>query len=226
MHPLSNVVPQGGEPIPPSVNRTVDAIPEAQSSQIGVSVRYEPTPSKSWYVFRATYGREDKAYEYIVNDGTYAYVAKRYKSVVRNRVREMILEPLMPGFLFVYASKTKAEEYVKNTADLPFLNFYYNHFEQESGKNPPLTVLRHEMENFILATVSQNEHLKVVSESQCHFKTGDKVRVIEGPFKGVEGRVARVSGQQCVVLQLSHIGWVSTAYVPTAFLEKTNKVRP
>ena len=133
----------------------------------------------------------------------------------------MILEPLMPGFLFVYASKPKAEEYAKNTADLPFLNCYYNHFEQESGKNPPLIIPCYEMENFILATVSQNEHLKVVSESQCHFKTGDIVRVIEGPFKGVEGRVARVSGQQWVVLQLSHLGWVSTAYVPTAFLEKT-----
>ena len=219
MNPLSNVVPLGGEPIPPSVNQTVDAIPEAQSSQTGVSVRYEPTPSKSWYVFRATYGREDKAYEYIVNDGTYAYVAKRYRSVVRNRVREMILEPLMPGFLFVYASKPKAEEYAKNIAELPFLNFYYNHFEQESGKNPPLTVLRHEMENFIFATVSQNEHLKVVSESQCHFKAGDLVRVIEGPFKGVEGRVARVSGQQCVVVSLTNLVFVSTAYIPSAFIE-------
>jgi hypothetical protein len=42
--------------------------------------------------------------------------------------------------------------------------------------------------------------------------------VIEGLFKGVEGRVARVAGQQRVVISLSGIGLISTAYIPTAFL--------
>jgi transcription antitermination factor NusG len=76
------------------------------------------------------------------------------------------------------------------------------------------------MENFILATCNQSEHLKFVNESQCHYKSGDTVRVIDGLFKGVEGRVARVSGQQRVVLSLSSIGLISTAYIPTAFIQK------
>jgi transcription antitermination factor NusG len=42
--------------------------------------------------------------------------------------------------------------------------------------------------------------------------------VIDGPFKGVEGRVARVAGQQRVVISLTDVGLVSTAYIPTAFL--------
>jgi transcription antitermination factor NusG len=44
--------------------------------------------------------------------------------------------------------------------------------------------------------------------------------VIEGAFAGVEGRVARVMGQQRVVVSLTKIGLVSTAYIPTAFLQK------
>jgi len=47
--------------------------------------------------------------------------------------------------------------------------------------------------------------------------------VIDGLFKGVEGRVARVSGQQRVVITLSQVGLVSTAYVPTAFLKVKNE---
>jgi transcription antitermination factor NusG len=76
------------------------------------------------------------------------------------------------------------------------------------------------MENFIIATCNKSEHLKFVNESQCHFKGGETVRVIEGLFKGVEGRVARVAGQQRVVLSLSNIGLISTAYIPTAFIRK------
>ena len=44
--------------------------------------------------------------------------------------------------------------------------------------------------------------------------------VTDGLFKGVEGKVARVAGQQRVIVSLSKIGLISTAYIPTAFIEK------
>lgn len=79
------------------------------------------------------------------------------------------------------------------------------------------------MENFIIATCNQSEHLKFVDESQCHFKGGETVMIIDGMFKGVEGRVARVSGQQRVVISLTDVGLISTAYIPTAFLRMKNE---
>lgn len=75
------------------------------------------------------------------------------------------------------------------------------------------------MENFIIATCNKNEHLKFVDENQCHFKGGEMIRVIDGMFKGVEGKVARVSGQQRVIVTITNVGLVSTAYVPTAFIQ-------
>jgi transcription antitermination factor NusG len=74
------------------------------------------------------------------------------------------------------------------------------------------------MNRFIHATCNMNKHLLFVQPSQCHFKGGESVRVVEGAFTGVEGRVARVAGQQRVVLSLSGIGLISTAYIPTAFI--------
>ena len=59
-----------------------------------------------------------------------------------------------------------------------------------------------------------------VDPAKCRFKGGETVKVIDGLFKGVIGKVARVSGQQRVVLSLSKIGLISTAYIPTAFIEK------
>ena len=219
MSTLSNVETRRGEAIPPSVRLTTDTIPEAQSSQTGVSVRYVPDPTKNWYVFRASYGREDKAADYIINDGTYAYIAKRIVRKSVNNQPKKVLESLIPNLLFVYTTEEKAEQYVKHTPALSFLTYYYNHLKRTpQQKNPPLTITCQVMENFILATQSMNKHLLFVIEAQCHFKSGDLVKVIDGPFKGVEGRVARVAGQQRVIVSLSDVGLVSTAYVPTAFL--------
>ena len=80
------------------------------------------------------------------------------------------------------------------------------------------------MENFILATCTMNKHILFVQPSQCHFKGGEQVKVIDGPFAGVEGRVARVAGQQRVVISLSNIGIISTAYIPTAFIRPIDTV--
>lgn len=220
MSTLSNVATRGGETNPPSVRLAPGTIPEAKSSQTGVSVKYVPDKNKSWYVFRASYGREDKASDYIVEDGAYVYIAKRYATKMINGKPKKILESLIPNILFVYTTPEKAEEYIKRTPTLSFLSYYYNHLDRNVfDKNPPLTVSCREMENFICATCNQSEHLMFVDESQCHFKGGEMVRVIEGMFKGVEGKVARVAGQQRVVLTLSQIGLVSTAYVPSAFLQ-------
>ena len=219
MSTLSNVETGRGQAKPPSVRVAPETIPEAKSSRTGVSVRYVPAPDKSWYVLRASYGREDKASDYIVEDGTYVYIAKRLVRQMVNGKQEKVLETLIPNLLFVYATEDKAKEYVKDTPALSYLTYYYNHFElDDDQKNPPLTVSCKEMENFIIATCNKSEHLKFVDEEQCHFRGGEIVKVNDGLFKGVEGRVARVSGQQRVVITLSQVGLVSTAYVPTAFL--------
>ena len=221
MSTLSNVETRRGEANPPSVRIDPDTISEAISSQTGVSVRYVPAENKHWFVLRASYGREDKAADYIVEDGTFVYIAKRYarKALNVGGKNKIVLEPLIPNLLFLYTTKDKAEEYVKRTPALSFLTYYYNHFTQdETDKNPPLTVSCKEMENFIIATNNKNEHLRFVDESQCHYKGGETVKIIDGPFKGVEGRVARVAGQQRVVVSLTGVGLVSTAYIPTAFI--------
>ena len=221
MSTLSNVTTRRGESIPPSIRFAPDAFPEAKSSKTGVSVRYVPELNKRWYVFRVSYGREDKASDYLVEDGTYTYIAKKIVEKYVGGKRRRYLQTLIPNLLFAYTTDEKAKEYVSNTPAIAYLSYYYNHFKQDEGeKNPPLTVPDEEMSRFIQATCNMNKHLLFVQPSQCHFKGGEKVRVIDGLFAGVEGRVARVAGQQRVVISLPNIGLISTAYIPTAFIQK------
>ena len=74
------------------------------------------------------------------------------------------------------------------------------------------------MMNFIKATSIDDEHVRIVEPQACHYKSGSKVRIIEGKFKGVEGKVARVAGQQRVVVELHGLCLIATAYIPTAFI--------
>ncbi len=220
MDTLSNVKNGRVEEVPQGVRLAPDTFPEAKNVAEGVSVRYAPDGNKRWYVFRASYGREDQASDFIVKDGTYVYVAKHRVLKDVNGKTKKVTESLIPNLLFVYTTAEKAEAYVKDTPELSYISYYYNHFvSQGDQKNPPLTIPQREMENFILVTSSGSEHVMFVTNEQCHFKGGETVRVTEGVFKGVEGRVARVSGQQRVVVSVTSIGFVTTAYIPTAFLK-------
>ncbi len=219
---LSNVDTLGTV-VPPRKGLAPFAFPEAKSSQTGVTVEYVPDPAKSWYVFRTTHRREDIAADYLIEDGTYVWIARRYRWVRprghRTPVRE--LQKLMPNIFFAYVTEAQAMRYARDTPRLPFLSFYYNHFrELYDGKNPPLIVPPAEMENFIRITRTNDENIVLPSQDQIRFRSGDPVRVIDGEFEGVQGRVARVLGQQRVVIHLDGIGFVGTAYVPSAFIEK------
>ncbi len=220
MNTLTNVKNGRTEETPQSVRFVPDAFPEAKSSKTGVSVRYVPDSSKNWYVFRASYGREEIASDFLIEDGTFVYIAKRQTRKIVNGIVKKVTESLIPNLLFVYATPDKADEYIKDTPALSYLTYYYDHFKSDiSHKNPPLTVPKNEMENFILATSCGSEHLMFVTKDQCHFRGGETVRVTDGAFKGVEGRVARVSGQQRVIVSVTNVGLISTAYIPTAFLQ-------
>ena len=54
----------------------------------------------------------------------------------------------------------------------------------------------------------------------CHYRNGDMVKIVDGEFKGICGRVARVAGQQRVVVELKGVCLATTAYVPSSFIKK------
>ena len=220
MSTLSNVSSRSGGIIPARAATVAGTLPEAKS-QKGVSVRYAPSSDMKWYVLRASYGRERKVAEYLINKGTYAYVAQRY---VRRRINNKLcvrLMPLLPNLVFAYMTAEQSRRYVRETPELPYIEYYYNRLDHnDDGFNPPLVIPESEMVNFILATHTHNEHVLMVSPERCKFRNGDRVLITQGAFCGVEGRVARIAGQQRVVVTLTGIGFLSTAYIPTAFIER------
>lgn len=200
---------------------TAIAIPEANGSQTGVSVGNAPAETKQWYVMRISYGRAQKANDFLSGKGfeTYLPLHTIYKEVAGKRMKTRV--PLLPNFLFIHDTLSSIRSLLKLSSDLDFVSFYYNHFTTSSnGKNPPLTVSDDAMQNFIRLTAIDNEHILLIDNVNGTYRTGDQVCVTAGPFKGVEGRVAKITGQKRVIVELLGLCSVATAYIPKAFLCK------
>lgn len=220
MPTLSDVNTQGDGKESPCAGFTPNALPKANGSDTGVSVKYVKDPAKKWYVLRVTYGRALKAYDIIQKDCQEAYIPMRHVVKESNGKKRRTMVPFLPGIVFIYTSDSYVNSLVKHPQHGSFINFYFNHFEKNSfGKNPPLTIGYDEMINFINLTSIDNKHICIVNRKQCRLKIGTKVRITDGQFKGIEGHLARAAGEQRVIVELSDLCMVATAYVPTAFIE-------
>lgn len=194
----------------------------------GVSVENAPMPSLHWFVLRVSYGRALKAKEILDTLGFECYVPMRYKQVKRQGKSKIVTEPLLPSFLFVHASAENIETVLHdnrvNTLDgRSLLTYYYDHtsYRQDCpDRNPPLIISDGAMHNFIRLTSIRNPHIIPITSSNIQFKMGDKVVVIDGEFKGIHGRVARIAGQQRVIVELFDGCLVASAYIPKEAMEK------
>ena len=198
---------------------TATAIPEANGSQTGVSVENAQSETKQWYVLRVSYGRAEKANELLKAKGIETHLPRHttYKGVNGKRIKQRL--PLLPNFLFAKTTLSVLEQFLKSSSDLNFITFYYDHFNKKpDGKNPPLVVPKESMDNFIKLTSIDDEHILLIDKVNGTYKQGDYVRIIDGPFKGIEGRVTKITGQKRVIVELPGLCSVATAYIPKVFL--------
>ena len=221
MNALLNAHTPKGRSKSPHVGLTSNVLPEAQRSQTGVSSDYVQKADHEWFVLRVTYNRTQKACDIISTANVQSYMPMHY--IIKKEIgKKRILQPLLPNLFFVYATRETVNSIIKKKGEeTSVLKFYLDKTKplEDNGKHPPLTIPFTSMTNFIKATSTDSEHVRIVSAEQCHYKSGDMVKVIDGEFKGVTGRVARIAGQQRVVVEISGLCLVATAYIPNGFLE-------
>ena len=198
----------------------------------GVSVENVPDASKQWFVLRVSYGRIIKAKAFVETKGFECYVPMRYKEVRKQGKKRIITEPLLPSFLFVHAIAEQVETLlyeikVSTNESRNLLSYYFDHTSQRQDnpdRNPPLTICDEAMNNFIRLTSIKNPHIIPVTTEIIQYKLGDIVIVTEGDFKDIHGRVARIAGQQRVIVELFDGCLVATAYVPKEAMRKEKSI--
>lgn len=206
----------------PSAGLTSRTPSTSDNVRDGVSVENVPVRNKQWLVLRVTYGRILKAKTLVEAKGMEYYIPLRYKEIKKQGKKRILTEPLLPSLIFLYATVEQVEALlhdnkVVSNDSRALLSYYYNHTihrQDNPDRNPPLTIRDEAMTNFIRLTSIKNPHIIPVTSNNIQFKLGENVIVTEGEFKGVHGRVARIAGQQRVLVELFDGCLVATAYVP------------
>lgn len=218
------------------VGLTPDAFPEVQKpllvegSDTGVSTENalsgttghqskQGTSHSHWYALRTTYGREKKAYDFIVGQGATAFYPTLTTVKLVGGKRETIEESRIPNIFFAYGTEEEIKSFVYDNVNLPYLRFYYRHFHFGNEiRKEPLIVPDNQIESLRIICDSDVDDIVVSTDDVPKFRSGQVVRIIKGKFKGVIGTVARYQGQQRVGVVINGLLTVATAYIPNAFI--------
>ena len=207
------------------------------NAESGVSLNYILSPTfvepadYHWFVLRVPYGKEREVAAAIQSLTLFSYAPVRTFARIKDGQRQFVEESALPNMFFAYAREDELAYYqerpivLKNHPDWQpgQLRFMYDHTRKnELGYDRKMTVPMEQIRSFILVTMQHDEHVRVYLNNAFSAKQGDYVEVIDGKFSGVRGRVARLHGQTCVLVNLEGICVASTAYVPKAFLKKIN----
>ena len=92
------------------------------------------------------------------------------------------------------------------------------YFDRDTRK--PAVISDLEMNVFMLVTSTGDPGLEYLGEEPSDLRSGDRVRVTEGPFKGAEGYIKRIKGNRRLIVSIEGVVAVATTYIPGCFLEK------
>lgn len=161
----------------------------AASSDTGVSTHCIPAETKSiaknpneqqnWYALRTTYGREKKAYDYLVAKGVSAfYPTIQVMKEIRGQ-RKVVTESRLPNIFFAFGTEEEIKSYVYDNVNLPYLRFYYRHMHEGARiTKSPLIVPQKQIEGLKIICESEADDILYVPEEVQKFKEGQMVRVI------------------------------------------------
>ena len=155
---------------------------------------------KEWYVVNTYAGHENRVKENLekrletmgISDNLFRIVvAEETQIEVKNEKSKEVVKNIFPGYLFVEMIMTDEAWYVvRNTPGVT------GFIGSSGGGAKPIPVKAEEIEK-ILRRIGQSD--KAV---EVDFKVGDAVKILSGPFSGMEGTVESMNDETQVATVL------------------------
>ena len=127
----------------------------------------------------------------------------------------VVEKPLVPSLFFIKCTCLQAETFEKWMDRKVHL---YRHLQDR--KLLPVSIPLKQMQMFMMVSSGDQEGLEYFAEDEFDWRKGERVRVIDGRFKGLEGEIKRINGNKRLVVAIEGICAVATTYIPRCFLEK------
>lgn len=169
-----------------------------------------------WYALKVFYNKVFVVEEELTAAGTECYIPVETTIVERGGQRRKVRRPVISSLMFFRSSEERAVEVQRQLTDRAIL---YTRL-CEDGSRAPYAILDHEMNVFMLVTSSGETGLEYFSADTRQFAEGQRVRVVDGPFRGAEGSIQRIHGDRRLLVSIRGICAVATTYIPKNFLEE------
>ena len=168
-----------------------------------------------WFAMSAPYRKELAAKSWLDRRSIESFVPMHY--AVRNRrgrkSREQI--PVISNLIFVRSTKSEIQNAKSEIGFLQYLT------RREGGRNVPIIVPDEQMHQFMAVVQTRNEHLVYLRPEEVNLQSGTNVRILGGPFDGVEGVFVKVQGYRSrrVVVLVEGIAALATAEIEPDLIE-------
>lgn len=166
-----------------------------------------------WHAVRIFYNRIDPLKETLHN----AAIRYFYPMHLVERCSDggfiYVQEPLIKALIFVNSTDEGLEKIrLKHAGSVAP---YY-----DLRTNKPIVIPDEQMDQFIKICSIKDSGLEYLGDDGPQFHKGDKVRVTDGIFKGLEGHIKRINHDRRLIVTIEGVAAFATKFIPPSFLEK------
>ena len=171
-----------------------------------------------WYVLRVSYSRELKVKTILDERGVKTFVPMVWRqSSPEGSGNQRKLVPAVNNLCFVYWTKSGIDRFIQEYGDKSPVHYYW---DRTAGR--PMTVPEKAMDDFIKVSSSMDEDLIYLTEISEKLREGQIVKVRNGSFAGVEGRIVRIRKSRRLMVELPGMLAVASTYLRPEDIELVN----
>lgn len=170
---------------------------------------------------RVTYGREQSMKAFLDSLGVENFlpmktaVSKVGHRIVKKRV------PALSNLIFVRDSMEHITLLKQTRQEAEPLRYMVRQaLDPLRECNEVIVVPDRQMDNFLKVAAGPEDEVTYLTPTELQGHEQGRVKIISGPFQGVEGVIKRIHGNKQVVVELEGLGGISIRFVPKHFLVK------
>ena len=167
----------------------------------------------SWFAMKVFFNKVFEIERYFQDNGIECYVPVQYEEKMVKGEQMRVRKPAVSSLIFLRIEEDKIQ-HIENELAQRVILYRYRQSRQ------PAKIPDREMEVFQMVTSVEGGNWDYVDTDSLQFSANERVRVVDGDFKGAEGYIKRIKGNRRLVVAIEGIVAVATTYIPSCFLEK------
>ncbi len=174
-----------------------------------------------WFPMRVTYARELSVKAFLDGQGIENFIPMHYETADDSHPKHRVLKPVVRNLIFLHSTRAMITELKMTKREMAAVRYMMKPLYDEKDNligHDVMTVPDKQMEDFIRVASVADDRIFYLDNLDFAGKPGQRVKVVDGDFAGVEGVIRRVKKNKCVVVQIAHVAAVAIAFIPSAFL--------